>query len=97
MAVRSERHDGPTASTAEEAGALQQRLESPERAEAQLTAAADSLRTHEAVDGDGLAAVGISAGAYWALALSTPKSGAVRAVVAFYGSGEADRCAARAA
>jgi carboxymethylenebutenolidase len=86
----------PTAATIEEAEDLL-RQESPERTEAQLTAAIDFLQVHEVTVGDKLAALGFSAGASWALMLSTLKPEAVSAVVAFYGTGEADFSSAHAA
>jgi carboxymethylenebutenolidase len=96
VALAPDRYGGPTATTIEEAEDLR-RLESPERTEAQLTSAVDFLLAHEATVGDKLAALGFSAGASWALMLSTLKPEAVKAVVAFYGSGEADFSSAHAA
>jgi len=96
VALAPDRYGGPTAATIEEAEVLL-RQESPERTEAQLTSAVDFLLAHEATVGDKLAALGFSAGASWALMLSTLKPEAVKAVVAFYGSGEADFSSAHAA
>ncbi|HET7271574.1 MAG TPA: dienelactone hydrolase family protein [Rubrobacter sp.] len=96
VALAPDRYGGPTAKTIEEAGALQ-RQEDPGSSEAKLTTAVDYLLDHEAVKGDGLATLGFSAGAAWALLLSTLKPQQVKAVVAFYGSGHTDYSGARAA
>jgi carboxymethylenebutenolidase len=96
VAFAPDRYGGPTAKTIEEATALQ-RQEDPGRVEAELTAAVDALGAHEAVVGDGLAAMGFSAGAAWALLLSTFKPQQVKAVVTFYGSWQIDFNGARAA
>ncbi len=58
------------------------------------------LGTHEAVVGEGLGALGFSAGAAWALLLSVREPDLLRAVVAFYGTGlwlQSDYSGARAA
>jgi carboxymethylenebutenolidase len=96
VALAPDRYGGPTAATIKEAEDLL-RQESSERTEAQLTAAVDFLQAHEATVGDKLAALGFSAGASWALMLSTLKPEAVSAVVAFYGTDEADFSSAHAA
>lgn len=96
VALAPDRYGGPTARTIDEAMALQ-RQEDPGRVEAELTAAIDFLGAHDAVTGDGLATLGFSAGAAWALLLSTLKPRQVKAVVTFYGSWQIDFNDARAA
>jgi carboxymethylenebutenolidase len=96
VALAPDRYGGSTARTIEEAETLQ-RKEDQGRVEAELTAAVDFLRAHEAVTGDALATLGFSAGAAWALLLSTLKPQQVKAVVTFYGSWQADYNGARAA
>jgi carboxymethylenebutenolidase len=96
VALAPDRYGGPTAKTIEEATDLQ-RLEDPGRTEAELVAAVDYLLGHDAVTGDGLATMGFSAGAAWALLLSTLKPNQVKAVVAFYGSWPMDYSGAQAA
>ncbi len=97
VALAPDRYSGSTAATIEEAEALQRRQEDPARTEADLTAAVNFLGTHKAVAGDGLAALGFSAGAAWALLLSTLKPRQVKVVVAFYGTTQANYTGARAA
>ena len=97
VALAPDRYGGPTAATIQEAETLQQHLEDPRRTEAELTAAIDFLGAHDAVTGGGLATLGFSAGAAWALLLSTLKSRQVKAVVTFYGSWQIDFNGARAA
>ncbi len=55
--------------------------------EAALGASVEFLSAHEAVVGEGLGALGFSAGAAWALLLSVREPDLLRAVVAFYGTG----------
>jgi carboxymethylenebutenolidase len=57
------------------------------RTEAALVASVEFLSAHEAMVGEGLGALGFSAGAAWALLLSVRKPDLIRAVVAFYGTG----------
>src|SRR3712207_9359265 len=61
-----DRYGGPTAATIEEAEALQREREDWEQTEAALRASVAFLGAHEAVVGEGLGALGFSAGAAWA-------------------------------
>jgi carboxymethylenebutenolidase len=97
VAFAPDRYGGPTAATIEEAEALQRQREDPVRTEADLIASVEFLRTHEAVVGGGLGALGFSAGAWWALLLSVREPDLMRAVVAFYGTGQTDYSGAQAA
>jgi carboxymethylenebutenolidase len=87
VAFAPDRYGGPTAATIEEAEALQRQREDPVRTEAALGASVEFLSAHEAVVGEGLGALGFSAGAAWALLLSVRKPDLIRAVIAFYGTG----------
>lgn len=90
--------DGATADTIPDAEALIKAHDhKPETAEAIVLAAADHLRDMSTAAGERIGVVGFSMGAWWALSLSQLRSDAVGAVVAFYGSGEGDFGAARAA
>ena len=97
VAFAPDRYGGPTAATIEEAGALQRQREDRVCTEAALRASVEFLGAHEAVDGEGLGALGFSAGAAWALLLSVREPNLIRAVVAFYGTtGQIDYSGARA-
>ena len=87
VAFAPDRYGGPTAATIEEAEALQRQREDQVRTEAALRASVELLGAHEAVVGEGLGALGFSAGAAWALLLSVRKPDLLRAVIAFYGTG----------
>jgi carboxymethylenebutenolidase len=97
VAFAPDRYGGPTATTIEEAEDLQRTREDPGRTETLLAASVEFLRDHEAVAGVRLGAVGFSAGASWALVLSTLKPEHVEAVVAFYGTAQIEYSAAHAA
>jgi carboxymethylenebutenolidase len=97
VALAPDRYGGPTAATIEEAEALQREREDPVSTEANLIASVEFVRTHEAVVGEGLGALGFSAGAQWALLLSVREPDLMRAVVAFYGTWQRDYLGARAA
>jgi carboxymethylenebutenolidase len=97
VAFAPDRYGGPTAATIEEAEALQREREDPVSTEANLIASVEFVRTHEAVVGEGLGALGFSAGAQWALLLSVREPDLMRAVVAFYGTWQRDYLGARAA
>ncbi len=98
VAFAPDRYGGPTAATIEEAEALQREREDWMSTEADLIASVEFLRTHEAVVGEGLGALGFSAGAAWALLLSVREPDLMRAVVTFYGTaGQVDYSGARAA
>ncbi len=62
VAFAPDRYGGPTAATIEEAEALQQQREDQVRTEAALGASVEFLSAHEAVVGEGLGALGFSAG-----------------------------------
>jgi carboxymethylenebutenolidase len=62
VAFAPDRYGGPTAATIEEAEALQQQREDQVRTEAALVASLEFLSAHEAVVGEGLGALGFSAG-----------------------------------
>ena len=87
VAFAPDHYGGPTAATIEEAEALQRQREGPVRTEAALGASVEFLSAHEAVVGEGLGALGFSAGAAWALLLSVRKPDLLKAVIAFYGTG----------
>lgn len=95
VAVAPDLWGGTVATTVEEAeGLLQQR---DDEAMAQAVAGALAhLRSHPAVRGEGLGALGFSMGAAWALGVagSHPK---LRAIALFYGVGEGDFAAMQAA
>lgn len=97
VAFAPDRYGGPTATTIEEAETLQATREDPGRTEALVAAAVEFLRGLETVTGEGLGALGFSAGAWWAFLLSTLKPEHVEAVVAFYGTARIEYSAARAA
>ena len=97
VAFAPDRYGGPTASRIEEAEALQRTHEDPERTETLVAASVAFLRDHDAVSGEGLGALGFSAGAWWAFLLSTLEPEHVKAVVAFYGTAQIEYSAARAA
>ena len=97
VAFAPDRYGGPTAATIEEAEAFQRQQEDWVRTEAVLRASVEFLGAHEAVVGEGLGALGFSAGAAWALLLSLREPDLMRAVVAFYGTWQMDYSGARAA
>src|SRR3712207_1663557 len=98
VAFAPDRYGGPTAATIEEAEALQREREDWVRTQALLRASVEFLGAHEAVFGEGLGALGFSAGAQWALLLSVREPDVIRAVVTFYGTaGQVDYSGARAA
>jgi carboxymethylenebutenolidase len=98
VAFAPDRYGGPTAATIEEAESLQLQREDWVSTEAALRASVKFLGAQEAVDGEGLGALGFSAGAAWALLLSVREPELLRAVVTFYGTaGQVDYSGARAA
>ena len=84
VAFAPDRYGGSTAATIEEAEALQQRQEDRARTEALLRSSVEFVDAHEAVVGEGLGALGFSAGAAWALFLSVREPDLIGAVVTFY-------------
>jgi dienelactone hydrolase len=97
VAFAPDRYGSPTAATIEEAEVLQREREDWVRTEADLIASVEFLQTHEAVVGEGLGALGFSAGVAWALLLSVREPDLIRAVVAFYGTAPSDYSGAHAA
>jgi carboxymethylenebutenolidase len=97
VAFAPDRYGGLTATTIEEAEALQREREDRVRTEAAMSASVEFLAAHEAVVGEGLGALGFSAGAAWALLLSVREPDLLSAVVVFYGTGQTNYSGARAA
>ncbi|MDX1933196.1 MAG: dienelactone hydrolase family protein [Capsulimonadales bacterium] len=96
VALAPDPYDGAVAVTIEEAEKLKDSL-NEEATLGQILAAADHLRGHPAVEGDYLGVVGFSLGAHFALQFSASRPDDVAAVVLFYGLGETDFTAVRAA
>lgn len=89
-------YHGRVASTIDQAKLLRSKLKR-EQAGADLLAAVEYLRRSPAVTGTQLGAIGFSLGAHWALWTSLEAPDAIRAVVAFYGTHNADYSGAQAA
>lgn len=87
---------GETASTPDEAEALQA-ASSPNEVAALVLAAAGALEGLPAVTGQGIAVVGFSSGGSWALWAATRLPELVRAVTTFYGATDLDPEPGRAA
>lgn len=94
-ALAPDRYGGPTAATVEEAEALQS-TQDFERTGRIVTGAASYLREHPATAGGAIGVIGFSAGAAWAIHLSSLLPDEVAAVVAFYGTEGANFAAAKA-
>ena len=88
-------YHGQLAVSIPEAERLSQALDHPQ-ARAEITAAVDFLSGRAAQADQGLAVIGFSLGAYFALGLSAADPQHIRAVVVFYGTGEGDFNIARA-
>ncbi|HMQ30121.1 MAG TPA: dienelactone hydrolase family protein [Chloroflexaceae bacterium] len=95
VALAPDLFGGATAATVEEAQALAEGADSDQVRAAALEGL-EALRAHPAVRGDGVAALGFSFGAAWALLLTTLEP-AIGAAVVFYGTYPLDFAAARAA
>jgi carboxymethylenebutenolidase len=95
VAVAPDLWGGTVATTVAEAEELLQQRDDAAIAQAVAEALA-YLRSHPAVHGEGLGAIGCSLGAAWALDL-VGASPDLKAVTLFYGVGEGDFAAARAA
>ena len=80
-------YHGATASTRDQAQNLMSKL-NQQAANRDLVSGLKGLRIHPAVQGDRLAVVGFSLGAFWALWLSQELPAEVSAVVLFYGTGD---------
>lgn len=96
VALAPDLYGGQTATTIDEAEALMAQRDS-DAMHAIATGALVHLREHPAVRGERLGALGFSMGAAWAVLLAGEIPASVEAVVMFYGIGEADLGAARAA
>ena len=99
VALAPDLHDGPVATSVEEAKELRSRFESKEseaRMQEIVLGAADYLRSVASVSGRKIGVVGFSMGAAWSLLLSTLKPESVGAVVVFYGAWPIDFAKARA-
>ena len=96
VALAPDLHFGKTAATIDEAEALMAQRDS-ERMQATATGALAYLHNHPAVRGSVQGALGFSMGGGWALFLSGLAPAELAAVVVFYGSGDGDFAAARAA
>jgi carboxymethylenebutenolidase len=96
VAFAPDLNNGKIARTIDEAKQLMAERDF-EATRATALAALDQLRGHSAARGTSIGAIGFSMGAAWALLLSSLQPDAVAAVVVFYGGGEADFGAARAA
>ncbi|MGH7965193.1 MAG: dienelactone hydrolase family protein, partial [Candidatus Binatia bacterium] len=89
-------YEGRIAATIEEAEGLLKSRDF-ERMDATAVGTVEYLRSHPAVRGATLGVIGFSMGGGWAIYLSTLRPEDVAAVVLFYGIGEGDFGAARAA
>ena len=95
LAYAPDLYHGRLATTVEEAERLSDELD-PERARGDVAAAADLLWDRAEPGAPGLAVLGFSLGAYYALQLSVDDAGRVAAVVLLYGTGDGDFHRARA-
>jgi carboxymethylenebutenolidase len=97
VALAPDLYHGKIAATIPEAEALASALDSNHvQAEAEIAQAEKFLHEHAAGDGQGLAVIGFSMGAYYALDLSTTRPEHIRRVVLFYGTGSMDLASSRA-
>ena len=98
VAFAPDLYRGKLASTIEEAEVLGRQLDdNADRAKADIAAAVDYLWERVTLQEHGLGVLGFSLGAYYALQLSADDPRRVRAVVLFYGTGDADFHRAKAA
>lgn len=98
VAFAPDLYHGKIASTVDEAEALAQALDTNHlQAKAEIAAAVHFLLQRAGQAAPGLAVIGFSLGAYYALDLSAAEPEHIRQVVLFYGSGPADFSRARAA
>jgi carboxymethylenebutenolidase len=95
VALAPDLYAGKVASTVKEAEALMQASDF-EAMKAAALGAIEFLGSHPAVTGPGLGAIGFSMGGSWAILLSSLKPEILKAVVIFYGIGEADYKTTRA-
>jgi carboxymethylenebutenolidase len=94
VAYAPDLYHGKLATTIAEAESLSNALDA-EQARTDVTAAADFLS--QRAEPGGLAVIGFSLGAYFALDVSASDPDRIRAVVLFYGTGPGDFTASRAA
>jgi carboxymethylenebutenolidase len=91
-------YHGKLADTVEDAEALGGALdENYLQAKSEIKEAAAFLSERAGVEGDGLAVIGFSLGAYYALDLANAEPELIHSVVLFYGTGEDDHSQSRAA
>lgn len=91
VALAPDLYHGRSATTIDGAQKLMESLDDHE-AYRDISGAIAFLKSHPAVQGDGIGAVGFSMGASWALMLDEP-----RAIVTFYGTNAAEQITATAA
>ncbi len=96
VAFAPDLYDGRTAATIDEAQELMAKRDAG-RMRAVALAALDRLRADPAIREQAIGMVGFSMGASWAFLLNELKPDDIAAVVAFYGTGEMDFTASRAA
>jgi carboxymethylenebutenolidase len=98
MAFAPDLYHGTVATTVADAEALGKALDANHlQAKAEIRAAAAFLDRRSGQEGRGLAVIGFSLGAYYALDLAAADPHRIRAVVIFYGTGDDDFSASRAA
>ncbi len=86
VALAPDLFSGVVLRTVEEAQQHVEQFEEEQAAAPIVLSAAEELRKHPAVTSEGLAVVGFSMGAYWALWISLQKPEWFRAVTLFYGT-----------
>ena len=96
LAFAPDLYRGQLATTIPQAERLSQALDAGQ-ARSDIAAAVDFLNQLAAPAGQGLAVIGFSLGAYFALELSTVDPERIRAVVVFYGTGPGDYSVSQAA
>ena len=96
VAFAPDLYHGQVADTVPGADALSSAMDS-KQAKAEIAEAVDYLNERADKAGSGLAVVGFSLGAYYALDLSTSDPERIRSVVVFYGTGPTDFTKSRAA
>jgi carboxymethylenebutenolidase len=96
LAFAPDLYHGRLATTIPEAERLSQALDA-DQARADIAAAVDYLSGRTAQPDQGLAVIGFSLGAYFALQLSTADPDRICAAVVFYGTGPGDYTTSRAA
>ena len=89
IAFAPDLYNGKLAKTIAEAEALSNELDG-QQAMAVTRQAVDFLSDHKQVIGEGIGVVGFSLGAYFALGISAEAPDHVKAVVVFYGTGDAE-------